>query len=167
MKYDEKYMEYAIQEGKKAIAEGNFPFGCCIVSQNGEIITEHNKALTSKSPLAHAEMLAIWKMQKKNCFNSDNWSIYCTTKPCIMCLGAIYWSGIKNVFYGSDIIKLKVNGLDDIDYDENNMDHISDKISLIGGCMEKKCSALLNEWYKKNQLRLAYINFRRKKDESE
>lgn len=167
MKENEKFMGYAIQEGEKAISEGNFPFGCCIVNHNGEVVMTHNKVITSQSSMAHAEMLALWEIQKKSNLDSRKWSIYCTTKPCIMCLGAIYWSGIRTVIYGTDIIVLKEKGIDDIDYDEKNLNYVLKKVNLIGGCMERECTDLLNKWYKKNKLQLAYLNFRRKTNESE
>ena len=47
-------------------------------------------------------LIAIKKACKKlKTFDlsDDNVSLYMTAEPCMMCIGAIMWSGIKNVYY--------------------------------------------------------------------
>jgi tRNA(Arg) A34 adenosine deaminase TadA len=43
-----------------------------------------------------------------------NLSLYITAEPCMMCIGAIMWSGIKNVYYGlpSEVVE-KITGFDE------------------------------------------------------
>ncbi len=100
----DKYMEKAKLEAKKGIEknEGG-PFGAIIVNQNGEIISKgNNKVLATKDPTAHAEIIAIRRACKKlNTYDLSNYILYSSCEPCPMCLSAIIWANIKQVYYGA------------------------------------------------------------------
>ena len=50
----------------------------------------------------HAEIIAIDKACKKlGSWRLDNCDIYVTLEPCMMCMGAIIESRIRNVYYGT------------------------------------------------------------------
>ena len=66
-----------------------------------EVIAYGTNGVTSDNdPTAHAEIVAIRKACKAlNTYDLSEYSIYATGFPCPMCMGAIIWSGIKNVTY--------------------------------------------------------------------
>ncbi|MBU0483726.1 MAG: nucleoside deaminase [Proteobacteria bacterium] len=98
-----EFMEEAIRLSleKMQQKEGG-PFGAVIV-RNGEIIARGwNRVSSTNDPTAHAEIVAI----KEACLKiGDFWlggcDLYVNCEPCPMCLGAIYWSGIKRVFFAA------------------------------------------------------------------
>ena len=99
---EEKWMKEALKEAKKAYEKQEIPVGAVIVKENKIIARGHNLKETKKTALAHAEIIAIQKANKK----LDNWrlldcDIYVTLEPCPMCLGAIASSRIKNVYIGT------------------------------------------------------------------
>ncbi len=98
-----KLMRKAIQLSVNNIDNGGGPFGAVIVKE-GKIIAEAANSVTNDNdPTAHAEVNAIRKASKLlNTFDLSDCQIYTSCEPCPMCLGAIYWSGIKTVFYGND-----------------------------------------------------------------
>lgn len=97
----EAFLKMAIEEALAGIwaSEGG-PFGAVIVN-NGRIIGKgHNTVLKSKDPTAHAEINAI----RNACRNEGSHHltgaiIYTNFEPCPMCLSAIYWANIRDVFY--------------------------------------------------------------------
>jgi len=103
MSNTKKLMRKAIQLSIDNIDNGGGPFGAVIV-KNGSIIAEATNSVTNDNdPTAHAEVNAIRLASKKlNSFDLSNCEIYTSCEPCPMCLGAIYWSGIKTVYYGND-----------------------------------------------------------------
>jgi len=103
MKRHDYYMQRAIELSKQSINSGGGPFGAVIV-KDGKIIAEAANSVTNDNdPTAHAEVNAIRKASKLlNTFDLSDCQIYTSCEPCPMCLGAIYWSGIKTVFYGND-----------------------------------------------------------------
>ena len=96
-------MKIAKQSGKHGIEnnEGG-PFGAVIVDKEGNIISEgNNKVLKNNDPTAHAEIVAIREACKKlNTYDLSECSIYTSCEPCPMCLSAIIWANIKEVYYG-------------------------------------------------------------------
>ena len=92
---------------------GYGPFCAAICNEDGHILTvAHNSVLIENSSVCHAEINAIKQIQVQyNTYDLSkyNLSIYITAEPCIMCIGAIMWSGIKKVYYGlpsSDVEKV-------------------------------------------------------------
>lgn len=79
------------------------PFGCIIIDEDGFVIgTGVNRVVKNKDPTAHAEIIAIRNACKYVFSHSlEKCKLYSSCEPCPMCLSAIYWSGIKDVYYGS------------------------------------------------------------------
>lgn len=96
------YMQRAIDLSVENVKNGGGPFGAVIV-KNGEIIAEGvNRVTANNDPTAHAEVSAIRAAcQKVNDFKLNGCTIYTSCEPCPMCLSAIYWAGIKDIYYGN------------------------------------------------------------------
>lgn len=98
-----KYMEIAKENAEKGIMknEGG-PFGAVIIDKNRNIISNgNNKVLKNNDPTAHAEIVAIREACKKlNTYDLSEYILYTSCEPCPMCLSAIIWANIKDVYYG-------------------------------------------------------------------
>lgn len=98
-----KYMELAKQNAENGILknEGG-PFGAIIVDKDGNIISNgNNQVLKKKDPTAHAEIVAIREAcEKLNSYDLKDYTLYTSCEPCPMCLSAIIWANIKEVYYG-------------------------------------------------------------------
>lgn len=76
------------------------PFGAVIVKNNEIIATAHNSVIESVDPTAHAEINAIRKVSKiLNTNDLSDCILYSSCEPCPMCLSAIIWANIKEVYY--------------------------------------------------------------------
>jgi len=100
----EKFMKRAIELSQKNMMSGvGGPFGAVIV-KNGQIIGEGWNKVTSKNdPTAHAEVEAI----RDACTNMNNFDlsgceIYTSCEPCPMCLSAIYWARLDQIYYANN-----------------------------------------------------------------
>ena len=78
------------------------PFGACIV-KNGEIIGRGaNHVLKHNDPTAHAEIEAIRDACKNiGSYDLSGCELFTSCYPCPMCLSAIIWANIKEVYYGN------------------------------------------------------------------
>ena len=98
----EYFMKMAYCEAKKAYRKDEIPVGCVIVCENEIIACGYNKKECKNNALMHAEIIAIDKACKKlGSWRLDNCDIYVTLEPCMMCMGAIIESRIRNVYYGT------------------------------------------------------------------
>ena len=99
---DEKYMQLALTEAKKAYDMGEVPVGCVIVAQGQIVGRGHNLTETLDDVTAHAEIQAI-TAAASNLGGKylTQCTLYVTLEPCVMCAGAIGWAQIKRVVYGA------------------------------------------------------------------
>lgn len=77
------------------------PFGAVITDKEGNIVSKgNNQVLKNNDPTAHAEVVAIRNAcQKLNTYDLSDYILYTSCEPCPMCLSAIIWSNIKEIYY--------------------------------------------------------------------
>ena len=99
---NDEFMKRAIDLSEHSIEEGGGPFGAVVV-KNGEIIADGtNRVTADNDPTAHAEVQAIRKAcARLGTFDLEGCEIYASCEPCPMCLGAIYWSRMRRVYYAN------------------------------------------------------------------
>lgn len=97
-----EYMKIArdIAEYGMSHNEGG-PFGAVIIDKKGNIIAKgNNQVLKNNDPTAHAEVVAIRNAcAKLNTYDLSDYILYTSCEPCPMCLSAIIWSNIKEIYY--------------------------------------------------------------------
>ncbi|MBI5009465.1 MAG: nucleoside deaminase [Bacteroidia bacterium] len=133
MKDDKSLLLHAVKLAEEGIAKGGGPFGA-VIALEGKILAEAvNKVVINSDPTAHAEVLAIREAAAalkshdlKNCI------IYCSCEPCPMCLGAIYWAGIRKVIYACDRHDAEIAGFSDkFIYDEIILDPSERQVKFV------------------------------------
>ena len=78
------------------------PFGACIVKDGVVVGKGSNHVLANNDPTAHAEVMAIKEACKNlNSYDLSGCVLYTSCYPCPMCLSAIMWANIKEVYYGN------------------------------------------------------------------
>lgn len=99
-----KIIHELYQELPDYIARGHGPFLAAIYDEVGHLIAkEANSVVLGLNSDNHAEMNTIHFAENfLNTYDLSpyNLSLFVTAEPCIMCLGGIMWSGIKNVYFG-------------------------------------------------------------------
>lgn len=97
-----EYMKIAnaCAEHGSNIGEGG-PFGAVITDKEGNIIAKgNNMVLKNNDPTAHAEVTVIREACKKlGTYDLSGYILYTSCEPCPMCLSAIIWANIKEVYY--------------------------------------------------------------------
>ena len=91
------------------------PFGAVIVDKDDNVIAvASNTVLGSCDPTAHAEINAIRKAgQVLGTHDLTGCKLYATGYPCPMCLSAIIWANIKEIYYGTELIEAEKIGFRD------------------------------------------------------
>lgn len=95
-------MDIALDEARRAGAEGEVPVGAVVVYQ-GEIIGRgRNATRAGCDPSAHAEIMAI--RQACAALGQDRLAgcdLYVTLEPCAMCAGAIAHARVARLYFGA------------------------------------------------------------------
>ena len=142
---EEYFMQEALKQAEKAYKKLEVPVGAVIV-KDGKIISRgYNIKETKKSPLKHAEIIAIEKACKKlNNWRLTDCDIYVTLEPCPMCTGAIINSRIRKVYIGADDFRTGACG-SKVDLLEYNFDT---KIEKEKGILKESCEKILKNFFK-------------------
>lgn len=96
------FMQAAIDEAKKGLAEGGIPIGSVIVHQGQIIGRGHNRRVQQGSVVLHGEMDAFENAGRQPVSVYRDCMLYTTLSPCPMCSGAILLYGIKTVIVGEN-----------------------------------------------------------------
>jgi tRNA(Arg) A34 adenosine deaminase TadA len=153
----QKYMDEAIKLAGANLGNGfGGPFGCVIVKDGEIIASAYNEVLSSNDPTAHAEILAIRRAcQALQSHQLDDCDIYTSCEPCPMCLGAIYWSRPRKVYFAASRKDAGMAGFDDdFIYHQLNLPYADRKIPF-EQVNPDKAKELFNTWISKN-LNLKY-----------
>lgn len=114
MNDDNEFLRKAVELAISGISTGGGPFGSVIAKEGRIIAGSNNRVVLNADPTAHAEILAIREAARlTGTHRLDGCVLYTSCEPCPMCLGAIYWSGIKRVIYASGRHDAAAAGFDD------------------------------------------------------
>lgn len=146
----EDIMREAISLADNNVRNGGGPFGAVIVKDGKVVATGVNRVTANNDPTAHAEVSAIRNACKKlKTFDLSGCEIYSSCEPCPMCLGAIYWSRIKKIYYGNSKADAKDIGFDDsFIYDELALPYGQRHVAM-ERLLGDEAIATFNEWKSK------------------
>ena len=99
-------MNLGVEEARKTMNENlGGPFGAVIVDKDNNVLAvASNTVLGDHDPTAHAEVNVIRKAAKLlGTHDLSGCKLYATGYPCPMCLSAIIWSNINEVYYGTSL----------------------------------------------------------------
>lgn len=109
-----KFMKEAVRLASENISKGGGPFAAVIVKDEKIISRSGNSVTQTNDPTAHAEVNAIREACRVlNTFHLEGCSIYASCEPCPMCLSAIYWARIDQVFFAATHEDAADAGFDD------------------------------------------------------
>jgi tRNA(Arg) A34 adenosine deaminase TadA len=99
---DEHFLRRSFDVARRAVTNGNHPFGAILVDRNRNVLIEmENGYMPAHDATAHAERLIA--TQACTTLSPDvlhHATLYSSAEPCAMCAGAIYWAGIGRLVYG-------------------------------------------------------------------
>ena len=143
----EYFMQQALKEAYKALDAGEVPIGAVIVMQDRIISRGYNQVETLNDATAHAEIIAL-----TSAFNYlgakylPDAILYVTIEPCVMCCGAMYWSKIGKLVYGSP--DPKHGGLSLLSNTDKNKKMLHPKTGIVNNVLANECVALMKNFFK-------------------
>lgn len=138
---DEYFMKQALQEAHKALEADEVPIGAVVVANNKIIARTHNFTEHLNDVTAHAEIQAITAAAESlGGKYLTGCTLYVTVEPCVMCAGALYWSQIDKVVFGTRDEKRGAGRF------QNELYH--PKTLIVNGVLEEECRDLLQSFFK-------------------
>lgn len=139
-------MRKALEQAQLAFDADEVPVGAIIVINDRVIARGHNQVETLNDPTAHAEIIAL--TSAFNLLGSKylpDATIYITVEPCLMCAGALYWSKIGRIVFGTADEK---NGYKRITSDTSPF---HPKTALTRGILGEECASLMKTFFQQKR----------------
>lgn len=108
-KQDLAFLRRAIALAEEAKAEGRHPFAAIVVDEHGNLVSAkgNNSRPPAGDPTQHAELQAAADASRHlDTAQLERSTLYTSAEPCIMCSGAVYWTGLGRAVYGLSEDKL-------------------------------------------------------------
>ena len=101
-KDDDAFMQAAIEQARKGLAENGIPIGSVLVIDGRIVGSGHNQRVQQGNPVLHAEMDCLQNAGRLQAADYRRAVLYSTLSPCDMCSGAILLYGIPRVVVGEN-----------------------------------------------------------------
>lgn len=98
----DQFMQAAIEEAKKGLAEGGIPIGSVLVIDGKIVGRGHNQRVQKGSAILHAEMDCIENAGRLTAKDYQRATLYSTLSPCDMCSGTALLYKIPKIVIGEN-----------------------------------------------------------------
>ena len=96
----ELYMGEALAEAKAALARGERPHAAVAVLDEAMVARAHDRVRETDDPTAHAVVVALREAARRvGVDRLRDVTMFCTTEPCPMCVGALLNSDVEELVY--------------------------------------------------------------------
>ena len=150
----EQFIEMALEEARKGEAEGNAPFGSVIVRDGQVIANAHNQVTSSHDPTSHAETQAVRKAGVSlGTEDLSGCTLYTTSEPCPMCMGAIIVGRVSTLVMGGRIgAGRRPYGVYSV---ETFLDltNSTSRLNVVTGVLQEKCETMRDDWFRQHAQR--------------
>jgi len=137
-------MSIALEEARLAALEDEIPVGAVLVKDNELVLRDHNRTRQMSNPLAHAEKLLVDKILLSKIKYLQEYTLYVTLEPCLMCAGTLIWSRLGRLVMGARDPKAgAVGSIYNVLADKRFNHHPA----IVRGVLEAECSALLKGFF--------------------
>jgi tRNA(adenine34) deaminase len=142
---DERWMELALEEARRAESWGDVPIGAVVVSGTEVVARGANARERDHDPTAHAELLAVREAARAlGSWRLDGCEIFVTLEPCAMCAGALVLARIERLVYAAADPKAGFAGsLGDLVRDPR----LNHRVEVTGGVLEAECGEVLRAFF--------------------
>ena len=140
----EHFIRQAIALAAQARREGNHPFGSILVLDGHVVLTATNSVATDRDPTAHAETnLVTTAIRELSPEAIRRALLYTSCEPCAMCVGKMYWAGIRAVAYGLSSQKLaELAGPDFLVPCRELFHRAAEPVTIVGPLLEDEARAV-------------------------
>lgn len=99
---DARWLARCLDLAREAAAADEVPVGAVVVVDGVAVGEGRNRVEELRSPLAHAEMLALQQaLVHAGNKRLANATLYCSLEPCFLCAGAILHTRVDRVVFGA------------------------------------------------------------------
>ena len=104
---DDRFLRRTFQLAVDARSRGDHPFGALLVVDGVVVAEALNKVVTSADITAHAETALVRQLEDAGQLpRLAAGTVFASCEPCPMCVGALFWAGVRRVVFGLSSARL-------------------------------------------------------------
>lgn len=137
-------MRLALEAARTALHIGEVPIGAVLAKDGAVVSRGFNQPIHNLDPTAHAEIVALQIGGKRiGNYRMLGSTLYVTTEPCLMCVGALVSARISRLVYGAPEPKSgAVSSI--LDIEKLPLNH---RFDVVSGVLEDECRQLLVDFF--------------------
>ena len=152
----QQLMEAAIEKAAAGLRTGQSPFGCAVALDGRLLACEHNTVVASSDCTAHAEINALRAACRAAGQHLLSGAVVATTcEPCPMCMAALHWARVAEVYFGATIEDAAQAGFNELSLSAADLLHQGGSpVYLEGGLLADPCRDLFQRWLENDDRRV-------------
>lgn len=146
------WLRRCLRLARYAAQQGEVPVGAIVIGPQGQVLgVGYNRRERERSPLAHAEMIAIQRAARR----LGNWrlidcTLYVSIEPCIMCAGSILQARLRRLVFGS--LDPKGGGVHSL-YQLLNDARLNHQVREVIYLPERECGQIVTDFFRERRRR--------------
>ena len=139
-------MVAALEQARLGLTAGEVPIGAVAVVGGAIVARAFNQPIGASDPTAHAEVLVLRDAarQARN-YRLGDAIVYVTVEPCLMCVGALVHSRVREVVYGAAEPKSGALVSTIRAHEAPGLNH---RFTVTGGILEVECRDLIQQFFR-------------------
>lgn len=146
---DAFFTEKAIELSRRAVANGNEPFGAVLVKDGEIVYTNENQIYTRHDPSFHAEAGLIRRFcEETGITDLSEYTMYSSCEPCFMCSGAMVWVKLGRLVFAASNRDLEaVLGKEGCDCSKMVFENSFHNPAVTGGVLREESLEVLRDYF--------------------
>jgi tRNA(adenine34) deaminase len=141
----ERWMQEALEEARRAEAQGEVPVGAIVLINEKVVGRGHNHSIRSHDPTAHAEIVALrHAAHSMRNYRLPGSVLVVTVEPCMMCVGAMIHARVDELIFGA--ADPKAGAVQSV-FQMANVPQLNHQIAVTPGVLAEECSGLLRAFF--------------------
>ena len=143
---DLEAMQAAMDEARRASADGEVPVGAAVLFQGEMIGLGQNRVIRDSDPTAHAEIVAMRAAaQYLRNYRLNGCELYVTLEPCAMCAGAILHARVRRLVFAAADPKAGACGSV---LEVMNHPRLNHRVEVESGLLGEECGTMLQNFFR-------------------
>jgi tRNA(adenine34) deaminase len=141
----ERWMQEALEEARRAEAQGEIPVGAIVLINEKVVGRGHNHSIRSHDPTAHAEVVALrHAAHSMRNYRLPGSILVVTVEPCMMCVGAMIHARVDELIFGA--ADPKAGAVQSV-FQMASVPQLNHQIAVTPGVLAKECGGLLRAFF--------------------
>jgi len=141
----ERWMQEALEEARRAEAQGEIPVGAIVLINEKVVGRGHNHSIRSHDPTAHAEVVALrHAAHSMRNYRLPGSILVVTVEPCMMCVGAMIHARVDELIFGA--ADPKAGAVQSV-FQMASVPQLNHQIAVTPGVLSEECGGLLRAFF--------------------